>query len=75
MQCFFCPNPAAHPSTGCQYTDRVLACENCTRECWQWVRRHINKKGRRPNRHTGLRSDFYRAAGKWLGQDGRRVPV
>lgn len=44
MICFFCGNPAAHPSTGAQYSERVLACYACVVEFWAWVRRHQAKR-------------------------------
>ncbi len=66
MQCFFCPNPAAHPATGCQYAPGVLACEECVRAFWAWARTRtearVRKGGkRRPNVPA---ADFATAAGK-----------
>lgn len=54
MGCFFCGGPA-HPATGCQYTERVIACGRCTREAWAWVKGWTNRK-----RKDGL--SFYEAA-------------
>jgi hypothetical protein len=48
MTCSFCGSPAAHPATGCVYGPRTLACASCVRECWAWVRQHVNRKARRP---------------------------
>ena len=45
-QCFFCGG-AAHPATGCQYTENVIACGPCTRTAWTWVKGFTNQKGRR----------------------------
>ncbi len=69
MICNFCGNPAAHPSTGCVYGPNTIACARCVRECWVWVRRHVNGRSKR------FRSDhldefipsasFYEAAGKF----------
>jgi hypothetical protein len=56
MQCFFCPNPAAHPSTGSELSANVLACEACTRSFWKWFRGHMHAWSR-PGR-----PDFYAAA-------------
>lgn len=72
MRCFFCGG-AAHPASGCQYTERVIACGPCTRTTWKWVRQHVNKKGRRPRNGQRPSVGFYEAASKWLGVDGRRV--
>jgi len=47
MQCFFCPNPAAHPQTGHQYNENVIACEECATRFWSWFITHNNGKGRR----------------------------
>jgi hypothetical protein len=62
MQCSFCPNPAAHPSTGCVYGPRTIACADCTRSFWRWALSHVN----RPPRKNG--ADFYAAAGKWKSE-------
>lgn len=64
MTCFFCGG-VAHPSTGCQYSERVVACEGCTRDFWRWFRAHQNKSGRTGrDKHGRLQADFYAAAGK-----------
>jgi hypothetical protein len=42
MTCFFCDGPA-HPATGCQYTERALACWACTVRFWKWFREHQHK--------------------------------
>lgn len=47
MNCSFCDSPTAHPATGCQYTERFIACAACTRSVWAWVRQHTASKGRR----------------------------
>lgn len=46
MACFFCGGPA-HPATGCQYTERALACATCVRRFWAWFRPFMKGKGRR----------------------------
>lgn len=46
MQCSFCDNPAAHPSTGTQYTQRYIACHACTVRFHAWLLSHVNGKGR-----------------------------
>lgn len=43
MRCFFCKGPA-HPATGCQWSESVVACERCTREFWRWFRGMQNRK-------------------------------
>ncbi len=65
MTCFFCGDPSAHPSTGCQYAPSVLACYACTVEFWRWFRAAQHNralKGR--DRRGGVRADFYEAAGR-----------
>lgn len=37
---------AAHPSTGCQYSEDMLVCLRCTRAFWRWLRDHQNKRYR-----------------------------
>jgi hypothetical protein len=65
MKCFFCGDPAAHPATGCQYSEHVLACAACTRAFWAWVRRHTAVRPRpRHSRHGGPKEDFYGAAAR-----------
>jgi len=48
---------AAHPASGCQYSESVIVCGPCVRRFWAWAKQHMRarKKG----------SDFYSAAGKW----------
>lgn len=46
MQCNFCDNPAAHPSTGQQYTPTVIACRDCTVRFNTWMLAHVNGSGR-----------------------------
>lgn len=67
MICSFCGSPAAHPATGCQYGPNTLACASCVRECWSWVRAHVNKRGR-GNKGRGEFAPgvtFYEAAAKY----------
>jgi hypothetical protein len=45
-KCFFCGDPAAHPSTGVQRTENVLACHRCAGEFETWTRRR-EKGGRK----------------------------
>lgn len=45
-ECFFCGG-CAHPATGCQYTERVIACHACVVSAWSWIRQFTNSKGRR----------------------------
>ncbi len=59
MKCAFCPNPAAHPATGCVYGARTLACRECVIRFWAWLRKHVNHGTRKG------RPDFYQAAGKY----------
>lgn len=64
MKCFFCPNPAAHPSTGCQYSESVLACAQCVQDFWSWFRDAQAKRSRTGyDRRGRLMADFYQAAG------------
>jgi hypothetical protein len=53
--CSFCGG-AAHPATGCQYSENIISCWRCTKEAWHWV------KG-----WTHRRADFYEAAGRKRG--------
>jgi hypothetical protein len=46
MTCASCGG-SAHPSTGCQYTERTLICRRCTVAFWAWLRQHVNGKGLR----------------------------
>lgn len=65
MKCFFCDDPAAHPATGCQYSERVLACRSCVVEFWRWLKGHFATRGRPGRDRRGrLQADFYSAAGK-----------
>lgn len=41
--CFFCGG-VAHPSTGSQLTERVLACGPCVLHFLGWFRGHVNKR-------------------------------
>ena len=45
---------AAHPASGCQYSERVLVCGPCTRRFWVWARQHMHARKGQP--------DFYAAA-------------
>lgn len=68
MTCSFCGGPA-HPSTGCQYGARTLACRRCVVDFWAWVRRHTNGKAARRRRRDGSEKPataqtFYEAAGR-----------
>ena len=79
MQCFFCPNPAAHTATGCEYAPGVLACSYCVRDFWTWVRGRVTVQ-RRPERDKRGRvnADFATAAAKFnpaLGPVPHVVPV
>lgn len=65
MQCSFCPNPAAHPATGCVYGSRTIACAECVRSFWGWALRHVNKR-------IKGKPDFYAAAGKFR-ETGARI--
>lgn len=55
MRCASC-HGAAHPASGCQYSERVIVCGPCTRRFWAWVRVHT-----KPRKGT----DFYGAATRW----------
>lgn len=70
MDCFFCKSPAAHPATGSEITDTVLACASCTREFWTWFRQHM-RRWSRPGQ-----PDFYAAAARGLTRpaDGATLP-
>lgn len=65
--CFFCQGPA-HPATGHAYTERVLACRECTRNAFTFVAEHTNKKGRRKTKNghpcVVTAMSFYEAATK-----------
>lgn len=65
MQCFFCPNPAAHPSTGSQYTPNVLACHECAVNINKWVVNHTNKRQRRNSKAVVTADSFYEAAARF----------
>lgn len=45
-ECFFCKG-VAHPSTGCEYSENVLACAECAKTFWRWFIPFANGKGRR----------------------------
>lgn len=65
MKCFFCDNPAAHPATGCQYSERALACRACVDRFWTWFREQMAKRARVYRDKRGrLHADFYAAAGR-----------
>lgn len=57
--CFFCGG-AAHPATGHAYSERVLACRNCTHEAFTFVQSHTNKRAGK--KHTQTAMSFYEAA-------------
>jgi hypothetical protein len=61
MVCFFCGG-SAHPSTGCEWSERVIACGACTREFWKWLRAMQHR------RWGGVA--FYDAAVKFRRSDG-----
>lgn len=64
MTCFFCGGPA-HPATGCQYSDNVVACRQCAVDFWAWFRAQQHKRERVYRDAKGrLHADFYAAAGK-----------
>ncbi len=69
MSCFFCNGPA-HPATGCQYSERVLACHQCVVDFWKWLRGHIATRSRPGRDKRGrMQADFYEAVEK--GRAGR----
>lgn len=59
--CTFCGGPA-HPSTGCVYGPRTIACRACTVRFWAWVREHTNKSPRRRAGRVTTELSFYEAA-------------
>lgn len=59
--CTFCGGPA-HPSTGCVYGPRTIACRACTVRFWAWVREHTNKSPRRRAGRVATELSFYEAA-------------
>lgn len=62
--CFFCDGPA-HPSTGCQYSERVIACHGCTVAFWAWAKGHFATRGRPGRDKRGrVHADFYAAAAR-----------
>jgi hypothetical protein len=63
MRCNFCGG-AAHPATGCQYTETMIACWRCTLEAWRWIKGHTNRKGRRSRSGVVPAVSFYEAAGR-----------
>jgi hypothetical protein len=64
MKCFFCPG-VAHPSTGCQYSENVVACHSCVVEFWKWFKSHMATRGRPGRDKKGrMQADFYAAVGK-----------
>lgn len=38
---------AAHPASGCQYSERTVICGRCVRRVWAWIAAHTNGKGRK----------------------------
>jgi hypothetical protein len=63
-RCFFCRGPA-HPATGCQYSERVIACRACTVEFWRWFKGHVATRSRPGRDKRGrVQADFYAAAAK-----------
>ena len=70
MTCTFCGSPAAHPSTGCVYGPRTLACASCVRDFWAWVVRHTNGKNRRRDKRIPVAASFYEAATKFSPRAG-----
>ena len=46
LRCASCKG-VAHPATGCQYSEKTLICRACTVRFWQWLKPHVNGKGRR----------------------------
>jgi hypothetical protein len=64
MRCASCGG-AAHPASGCQYSETYIVCGRCTRSFWNWVKGHTNMmkrvgpKGVKP----ALKVSFYEAAG------------
>lgn len=75
MQCFFCENPAAHPSTGSQYTEKALACHECAVNINKWVRNHTNKRQRKNSQGVETQDSFYEAATKYGGNACRRIKL
>ena len=51
MRCNFCGG-AAHPATGCQYGQRVIACRSCTESFWRWVDKHTASRRTKARRET-----------------------
>lgn len=49
MTCPSCGG-AAHPSSGCQYSEAIVVCGPCTRRFWSWALQHINGKGKSKHR-------------------------
>lgn len=61
MICNFCGG-VAHPSTGCVYGDRTIACYSCVISFWIWAKQHINKP---PRNKKWKHINFYECATKW----------
>lgn len=66
---------AAHPASGCQYTETAILCGRCVREIWIWVCKHTDTMktvGRKPTqeerkmrpRPERRLASFYEAAGR-----------
>ncbi len=77
MKCSFCDNPAAHPATGCQYSETMIACFYCVQETWAWVRNHTRGKSARAAKqardkgHVVPAMSFYESAGHMRGPHAR----
>lgn len=65
--CSFCGG-AAHPATGCVYTETMIACWRCTDEAWEWIKVFTNGRARRKRRDgiptVKTKLSFFEAAGK-----------
>lgn len=53
MRCASCKG-AAHPASGCQYSEKTIICGRCVREFWRWVKGHTQ-----PRKKKGKLLDFY----------------
>lgn len=58
-RCQFCGG-AAHPASGCEYSERAIVCGPCVRECWAWLRRHMERDRLRVGSEGAARKRFVR---------------
>lgn len=63
MECAACGG-AAHPATGCQYTETMIVCGPCVRRFWRWAKGHTDRVWRVGEKPSKVFVSFYEAAGR-----------